>query len=80
MNRRVIVKHSSYLRLTHKYVQKDDLVCILHGSRTPVILRLVDSKDGHTRFTTLGQCYYENAMYGEAVSWDEEDAHIICLV
>lgn len=46
MNRRIAVGHSLYLGLVHKNVRKDGLVCILHGSRTPVMLPLVDAADG----------------------------------
>jgi hypothetical protein len=48
-----------------------DLVCILHGSSVPVILRKSPSNG---RFTVVGQCYLEEWMQGEHLYWTEEEA------
>ncbi|KAF2268581.1 hypothetical protein CC78DRAFT_540843 [Lojkania enalia] len=46
-----------------------DLICVLHGSRVPILLR----SRGHG-YEVIGQCYYENWMYGKQVDWEEHGA------
>lgn len=57
-------------------VRAHDVVCILHGCTTPVILRPVD--DGRYSFVDI--CYFENAMAGEAVDWDVDEATELVIV
>jgi hypothetical protein len=57
-------------------MEKGDLITILHGSTTPVILR--PYSDGTYLFITT--CYFEDEMYGEAVTWEEEQADEFVLV
>lgn len=49
------------------YAQRDDLVCIINGSETLLVLRRVDQ-----HFEYIGECYVHGIMYGEAVDWDQE--------
>jgi hypothetical protein len=53
-----------------------DLVCILHGSDVPVILR----RGAGNTYTFIGQCYFEGCMYGEAVKWEEDEAEEFYLI
>jgi hypothetical protein len=46
-----------------------DVVCILHGSKLPIVLRCQGDK---WRF--IGQCYVDGIMFGEAVAWAEDEA------
>ncbi|OAQ66840.1 heterokaryon incompatibility protein (HET) domain-containing protein [Pochonia chlamydosporia 170] len=55
---------------------RGDVVAIVHGSRTPVVLRQV----ADSRYCVVGQCYLERAMYGQAVTWEEEQADLFVLV
>ena len=57
-----------------KTVVPNDLVCIILGSRTPVVLR----RSGGN-FVFVGQCYLEDAMHGEAVTWEEEEGETFIL-
>jgi hypothetical protein len=50
------------LGLAPKVVKQGDLVCLLHGSKVPCILRRLDEGDG--RFRVIGQCYLDEWMYG----------------
>jgi hypothetical protein len=76
MNRRLFVGSEGNFGLAHDGVESGDLVAILHGSKTPVILR----KTEEGRYQTLGQCYFEGVMYGEAVNWGEDQADEFVLV
>ncbi|KAH8647367.1 heterokaryon incompatibility protein-domain-containing protein [Xylariales sp. PMI_506] len=53
-----------------------DAVCILHGSKTPVVLR---SSGNLGRYHVLGQAYLEDWMYGDHIDWHEDEADIIQL-
>lgn len=59
------------LALVLRGAMPGDSVCILMGSKTPVVLRMGegDEKVKHCQF--VGQCYYEGAMYGEAIEMKE---------
>ncbi|KAH6843434.1 heterokaryon incompatibility protein-domain-containing protein [Chaetomium sp. MPI-CAGE-AT-0009] len=41
-----------------------DLVAILHGSKTPCILRRTESGTDNEEYTLIGQCYLNGWMYG----------------
>jgi hypothetical protein len=53
-----------------------DVVCILHGCTTPVILRTIDNG----RYTLVDICYLEGAMAGEAMDWDVEEGTEIVII
>jgi hypothetical protein len=53
-----------------------DLVCVLHGSDVPVILRECPGD----LYKFIGQCYFEDSMYGEAIIWDEDEEKEYCLI
>lgn len=69
-----------------------DVVAILHGSRLPVVLRRKEgqktqnegNEGGSTgkrpEYTVVGLAYLEGAMFGEAVTWGEDQADVITLV
>ncbi|KAI4942808.1 hypothetical protein J4E91_009728 [Alternaria rosae] len=68
--RQIIVGRDWRLGLAHRSVCEGDLICVVHGSQVPFILRRQTS--GYYRL--MGQCYFESAMRGEEVTWDEADA------
>ncbi|KAF2436100.1 hypothetical protein EJ08DRAFT_645110 [Tothia fuscella] len=76
LGRRLFVAADGRLGLAHHSVEAGDLICVLHGSRTPIVLKL--RSDG--RYETKGQCYFEDAMYGETVDWEEDDGDEFVLV
>jgi hypothetical protein len=76
VKRRLFHGERAHLGLAPQGVEAGDLVCILHGSRVPCVLRR--AREGH-RYELIGQCYYEDWMYGDHVNWVEEDADIFEL-
>lgn len=58
------------LALAPDLAEIGDCIAILHGSRTPVVLR--DRRGG--TFKAVGQCYYDGAMYGEMADPDNDEA------
>ena len=50
------------LGLAPKVVKKGDLVCLLHGSKVPCVLRSLD--EGDAWYRVIGQCYLDEWMYG----------------
>lgn len=53
-----------------------DLVCIIHGSSTPVVLRRSATQG---LFHVIGQSYLEDWMHGDHVAWGENDAAVFFL-
>ena len=70
VKRRLFHGEYAHLGLAPRAVEVGDLVCILHGSRVPCVLRRVAEGE---RYELTGQCYYEDGMYGDQVNWAEED-------
>jgi len=82
--RRVVVTNTGFLGLAHHSVRKDDLICILHGSNVPMVLRMT-TKAGNVlardvNYKMIGQAYVEGIMDGQVVDWKEEDAEEFLLV
>lgn len=74
--RQLFISAKGKLVLARKAIP-GDRIYILHGYNTPVILR---PHDGGGTFRMVEDCYLEDAMYGLAVTWDEDDAEEIILV
>jgi hypothetical protein len=55
MNRSLITTTSWRLGIAARSIHRGDFVCILHGSRTPIILR----QQGYGKFVVIGQAYVE---------------------
>jgi len=75
-NRFLITTTSGRLGIAASSVSQSDFVCILHGSRTPVILR--QQEDG--KFMVVGQTYVEDIMRGELVDWDQDEGKVFELI
>ena len=71
--RYVFYTASGKLGLGIRIVQPGDQIAVIHGSRTPLILRPQEIG----KFKLMGECYVEDVMYGEACVWDEYDADMI---
>lgn len=75
-NHQLWLTQSGKLSLTPPtHCERGDALAIVHGSPIPLLLRR--KTDG--TFTVVGQCYLEDAMYGEAVTWNEDEADIFAL-
>ncbi|OAG20515.1 HET-domain-containing protein [Alternaria alternata] len=68
--RQLIVSRDWRLGLAHVTAHEGDVICIVHGSKVPLMLRRLQSG----RYRLIGQCYFESAMRGEEVTWGEDDA------
>lgn len=74
-NRGLIATQKSRLGITSTSVKVGDLVAVLHGSRTPIILRPASGSE----YVVVGQAYVEGVMKGEAVDWKENEADTFVL-
>jgi hypothetical protein len=75
-SKRIAFCEKKKFALLHQSATSGEEIAILYGSRVPVVVRRVD--EGY--YSVIGQCYYEDAMYGEAVTWEREDADTFILV
>ena len=74
--RRLLVLDKHLVALGPQNAQAGDCVCILHGSSVPHLLRPL----GNDSYKLIGQCYVDGVMYGEAVSWLEDEASKFILI
>jgi len=74
-NKKVFCSEDSRIGFGPRLVNIDDSVFILHGSRVPVILRR--QRKG---YSVVGQCYYEDWMYGDLVDWKEDEGDSFDLI
>ena len=63
LGRSFISTREGYIGLAPKTTKVGDIVCVLLGSSTPMVLRATE--DGH--YKVVGQCYVHGLMYGEAL-------------
>ncbi|KAL8829592.1 MAG: hypothetical protein Q9170_006099 [Blastenia crenularia] len=70
--------------LAYEAVEEGDLVCIFLGSKTPTVVRKVQTLDGaEERYRFIAQCYLDGWMSGEeheGREWTEEGAETFILV
>ncbi|CAK7211127.1 hypothetical protein SCUCBS95973_001025 [Sporothrix curviconia] len=64
-SRRLFVTQDGHVALGPQITQPGDVVCVLAGSRMPVVLR--PSGDASNEWSVLGPCYVHGIMQGEAV-------------
>lgn len=63
--RRLFTSNNGWLGMTTHTVLPGDILCVLHGCSTPVVLR---RRHDDTRYLTLiGQCYIKGVMHGELI-------------
>jgi hypothetical protein len=67
--RTILALEEHTLGLGPPNTEPGDVICILHGSKLPIVLR----RQGD-RWRLIGQCYVDGIMFGEAVTWAEDDA------
>jgi hypothetical protein len=63
-DRVLIVDDHWRLGLAHASVREEDSICILHGSKVPIVLRRFDNGN----YRLMGQCYLEGVMRCEAIT------------
>ena len=68
--RRFCVTERGYIGWAPLYTTSGDLVCILHGSRTPFLLRSDASDQERRIYTLVGECFFHGMMDGEMLSAD----------
>lgn len=75
IGRRIVFGKTKGFGLVPRAAKAGDVVCILHGSKVPVVLRRLGR-----RYRLVGQCYWHGWMYGEKVDWAEDEGHLFSIV
>ncbi|KAK3615802.1 hypothetical protein LTR56_026365 [Elasticomyces elasticus] len=91
LGKKIFFTEQGALGLAPEAVKVGDVVAIVHGSKTPMVLREVEGVTGEYR--VIGQCYLNGWMYGEGPrgipgkdnchphnTWWEEEAEEIVFV
>lgn len=68
VGRRIFVTTQGYIGLGPADAREDDLICVLHGSPVPFLLR--PSETGG-EFELVGECFVHGLMSGEALSMED---------
>lgn len=74
LGRRLVTTQRGHVGMAHETVERADVVAILLGCSTPMVLRPVDGDgDGDSskprRWKVMGDCYLHGIMNGEALKW-----------
>jgi hypothetical protein len=73
--RRIVFGEKQGFGLVPKKATEGDIVCILHGSKVPIVLRRLGRV-----YRVIGQCYWHDWMDGEKVHWAEDEADSFLLI
>jgi len=76
--RRVAVLMKHWIMLGPSQARQGDCIAVLNGSSIPWVLR--EHEDGCEYHEVVGQCFVDGVMYGEVVSWNEDEADNFVLV
>ena len=72
INRRCFETSQHYLGIGPQSMRVGDVICILSGASTPIVLRPVPGTEGLYQF--LGDCYVHGIMFGEALENPQDSA------
>ncbi|KAL8915298.1 MAG: hypothetical protein Q9171_000168 [Xanthocarpia ochracea] len=81
VNKKFFMSAESDLGLAYEAVREGDLICILQGSKTPTILRRVETGSNYCRF--VAQCFVDQCMRGEPYEergWSNENTETFVLI
>jgi len=76
--RRVTVLMKHWIMLVSSQARKGDCIAVLNGSSIPWVLR--EHEDGCEYYEVVGQCFVDGVMYGETVTWNEDEVDTFVLV
>ncbi|KAH7240194.1 heterokaryon incompatibility protein-domain-containing protein [Fusarium redolens] len=76
-NRKLFVTADGRIGLAQSCVRAGDTVIIAHGSATPLVIRTIDERK--QAFKLIGQCYLENAMFGEECDFEKWPMSSFCI-
>ena len=79
LGRRLVTTGRGYIGMAlESVVRETDVVAVLLGCSTPLILRSAQSCDnGEVRWKIVGECYLHGTMNGEAMQWGVEIQDIV---
>jgi hypothetical protein len=71
--RKFCITKEKYMAIVPPGTKKNDMICIIHGAQTPLILRRICSNDRHDKTKTdayafIGECYVHGIMKGEILN------------
>lgn len=75
VKKEVFCSRDGLIGLGPQGIRENDSVCVLHGSKIPCVLRKVARG-----WEVVGQCFYERWMFGELVSWKEDEGDVFDLI
>jgi hypothetical protein len=63
--KRVFISDRNHLGLAPLTIREEDLIFIIHGSKTPCVLRRPEGEYKDNEYRLISQCYLDGWMYGD---------------
>ncbi|MCJ1243494.1 hypothetical protein MMC30_000691 [Trapelia coarctata] len=77
LGRRLVTTERGYVGMALETVERADVVAVLLGCSTPMVLRQVQGDSGYLRWKVVGECYLHGIMNGEAMGWGLKTQDIV---
>ena len=77
LRRRLVTTEKGYIGIARENVESTDVVAVLLGCSTPIVLRQVQGDPGYLRWRVVGECYLHGVMKGEAMGWGLKTQDIV---
>lgn len=74
---RLVTTERGHVGMALETVERTDVVAVLLGCSTPMVLRQVQGDAGHLKWKVVGECYLHGIMNGEAMGWGLETEDIV---
>lgn len=77
LDRKSITTARGYVGLALETVKQRDVMAVLLGCSTPIVLRKVPGNGGDVGYRVIGECYMHGIINGEAMQWGLETQDIV---
>ncbi|MCJ1426953.1 hypothetical protein MMC29_004856 [Sticta canariensis] len=74
---RLVTTERGHVGMALETVERTDVVAVLLGCSTPMVLRPVQGDAGYLKWKVVGECYLHGIMNGEAMGWGLETEDIV---
>ena len=77
LHRRLVTTERGHVGMALETVETTDVIAVLLGCSTSMVLRQAQGNSGHLRWKVVGECYLHGIMNGEAMEWGLKTQDIV---
>ena len=77
LGRRLVTTERGHVGMALETVERTDVVAVLLGCSTPMVLRQFQGDSGCLKWKVVGECYLHGIMNGEAMEWGLKTQDIV---